>query len=146
VFLANGSTDLALDDFEKAIDRDPRHAEAYAGRGLIQARQSRVDAAIGNAELAYTHRGVEPSARLLWNIAHVYAQAAARVKGPRRTEHENRAIAMLDRARTQAGAEKEQIAFWTAFVAPDRLLDPLRGNAKFDALEKEVMSKARRSR
>jgi tetratricopeptide (TPR) repeat protein len=136
VFLANEGTPLALKDFDKAIERDPLNAEAYAGRGLIHARRGKLDDAHADAELALQHGGVNPPARLLWNIAHVYAQIAPRMKGKQRDDYENRAVAMLDQALKQVPSA-ERSAFWTEFVArDDLLLVPLRGNFNFDSLER----------
>jgi tetratricopeptide (TPR) repeat protein len=137
VFLANESTPLALADFDQAIQRDPHNAEAYTGRGLIHARQGKQDDALADVELALKQGDARPSARLLWNAAHVYAQIAVnpRLKGARREFYENRAIAMLDRALKQV-PENERADFWAEFVARDALLlGPLRGNFAFDSLE-----------
>jgi tetratricopeptide (TPR) repeat protein len=137
VFLANESAALALDDFEKAIQRDRHNAEAYAGRGLIRARQGKAMEAVADAKLAREHGGPTPPARLLWNIAHVYAQIAAdtRTKA-KQAIYQRRAVDMLAEA-IELVPEDERHGFWREFVAPDDLLlVPLRGNVLFDNLEK----------
>ncbi len=136
VFLANESAPLALADFNEAIQRDSHSAEAYAGRGLIHARQGKLDDARADAERALKRGSPTPSARLLWNIAHVYAQIALRTRGRQRDENENHAVAMLDRALKQVPTAEEKKAFWAEYIAQDALLlVPLRGNVGFDNLE-----------
>lgn len=137
VFLANESVPLALDDFEMALARDSKNAEAYAGRGLIRARQGKHNDALADAELALTYGGANPPARLLWNVAHVYAKIAVdpRIKGANRDLYENRAVSMLDRALKQMPRE-ERVDFWKEYVDRDPLLIvPLRGNVAFESME-----------
>ena len=52
IFLAHEVVPLALQDFEKALQLDTKNAEAYAGRGLIRARQGQSAAALADAEAA----------------------------------------------------------------------------------------------
>jgi tetratricopeptide (TPR) repeat protein len=67
----------ALKDFEEAIRLDPTNAEAYTGRGLIRVHQGEPGKALDDVRAALHHGGDEPAARLLWNVAHVYAQLGA---------------------------------------------------------------------
>ena len=144
VFLANEVTPLALRDFEEAIRLDPANAEAYAGRGLIRARRGQPAQALADAEAALVH-GRPETPRLLWNIAHVHAQLVsvlaadaathngwARVTRARCLED---GIDLLRRALEPMSAP-ERVDFWRQYIAPDLLLNPLRGSPGFDRLER----------
>lgn len=145
ILLANEVLPLALQDFEAAIRLDAENAEAYAGRGLIRVRLGQPAQARADAEAALRH-GRPETPRLLWNTAHVYAQlvshpgieprASSAWAAATRERYQDQALEVLRRALERVPAGK-RAAFWRRYVASDALLNPLRGHAGFDRLERE---------
>ena len=67
-----GDKQLALRDFELAIELDPKDSEAYNGRGFVRASLGRHREAMQDAAEALRHGPTSP--RLLYNAARIYAQ------------------------------------------------------------------------
>ena len=104
-------------------------------RSGIQVRQGRINQGLLDAETAL--RQGAPTALLLWNDAHVYAQLAAAPGVPNpvaRTRYQEQAVELLGKAMALAPERKK---FWQDKIAADALLDPVRGNAGFQRLERE---------
>jgi tetratricopeptide (TPR) repeat protein len=145
VFLANEAQNLALRDFEEAIRLDPENGEAYAGRGLIRVRLGRPAEARADAEAA-VRPGRTATFRLLWNTAHVYSQLAkylggrAEERNPRtgwtKARCQEQAVKLLRDALESVPAE-EQKSRWRDYIREDVYLDPIRGTAGFERLERE---------
>ena len=145
VFLASDAMPLALQDFEEALRLNTANAEAYAGRGLIRVRLGQIALALNDADAAL-HHGRPETPRLLWNIAHVYAQLVSHVDanplahndrtGVTRALYKDLALEMLRKALGRL-SETERAGFWRQYVAPDTLLNPLRGTPGFEELERK---------
>ncbi len=144
VHLACESAVLALHDFQEALRLDPNNGEAHAGRGLIAVRKGTPLDAVGYAERALQDYE-KASPRLLWNVAHVYAQLvgyldAAPQKSPAtgsRAYFERKAVSLLEQALLKM-PPAQRYAFWQQYVARDALLNPLRGGAGFERLQRDV--------
>jgi len=147
IYLAYDVFPLALQDFDDAIRLDPKFAEAYAGRGLIRVRQGLMGPALADAEASLRH-GQLQSPRLLWNIAHIYAQLAVEpatkggVPPVIRTRYQEVALKLLRQAFEKLPAT-ERANFWEQYIAADALLMPLRGNAGYELLEREFRKPAK---
>ncbi len=131
---------LALADFEEALRRDPGNGDAYCGRGLARARLGKDQQAVADAEQALCR---EPrNARVLYNAACIFAQAALQVEARARRqnrsalgklqEYEARALQFL-RAALEATPVAQQGKRWR-YVEADRDLMPLRWHPRFREL------------
>ena len=128
-YLASGATQLAWDDFERAIQDDPSNGDAYDGRGNALAELGNYKDAVDDAENALRHG--EPTPRMLYLAARIYAQAADLVitKAPRRTlglprisaRYTVRAQGLLRRALEKLPAE-QRASFWRDVVQADPTL------------------------
>ena len=122
---------LGLPDFEEAIRLSPDQGDAYAGRGFCNALAGKARPAVNDAEEAL-RRG-PPSPRLNYNVARVYAQAAARLERGTRWTVESwreRALQVLAKALDMQSAA-EAARFWQDIVQTDKALNPLRGSPGF---------------
>jgi tetratricopeptide (TPR) repeat protein len=81
-YLVSKAPQLALIDFEKAIELEKNNADAYTGRGLVRmklaVKLSDYQEAVADAEKALG-RGPKNDPRLRCQAARIYAQAAARL-------------------------------------------------------------------
>jgi tetratricopeptide (TPR) repeat protein len=142
--------DRAMADFAEAIrlDEKNQNAGAYAGRGLIHARQGRPAEASADAKRALKLSGENPRFLLLWNVAHVYAQnaAGAAAKGLRRDFFDNRDLALdvLEAAFRNALPEQRR-KLWAEYIAQDGLLAALRDSDRFARLENAYHQKTPKS-
>jgi tetratricopeptide (TPR) repeat protein len=130
----------ALADFEAALRRAPRLADAYNGRGLVRAYKGDHRGAVQDAKRALSHG--PQSEWLLYNAARVYARAAAAVStdpqlapGERqlRQEYEQRAVELLGAALDCLPAPR-RATFWRDNAAHDEALRPLLLNRDFGRL------------
>jgi tetratricopeptide (TPR) repeat protein len=125
---------LGLPDFEEAIRLAPDQGDAYAGRGFCNALAGKARPAVNDAEEALRRGPSSP--RLHYNVARVFAQAAARLEhGPRWTVESwrERALQMLAKALDMQSAA-EAARFWQDIVQTDKALNPLRGSPGFRQL------------
>jgi tetratricopeptide (TPR) repeat protein len=137
--VVNEALPLARCDFDDALRLDPRHADALTGRGLVRAMAGDHRRGVDDAEAGLRHG--TPSARLSYNAARVYAQAAVAVAAdPRgaeaaelRQRYEDRGVRLLAEALGQVPAGQRP-GFWRNNVVPDRALVPLRRSPAFDRL------------
>jgi serine/threonine protein kinase/Tfp pilus assembly protein PilF len=124
---------LALRDFEDAIRLDPSHGDAHAGRGSARLRLGEHHEAVADAEKAL---GLgEPTARMLYKAARVYALAAVvaaaevRKRGPATAplvaRYQDRAVALLREALKRMPRD-QQAAFWHEVFSSDPALRALR--------------------
>jgi hypothetical protein len=101
---------------------------------------------LADVEAALLH-GRPETPRLLWNVAHVYSQLAGqwnfgrRAKNPPsaaaiQADYQNKAVGVLFRALELQPTPERATAFWNNYIAPDPLLDPLRGSSDFQRLER----------
>jgi tetratricopeptide (TPR) repeat protein len=85
-YLVSKAPQLALPDFEKAIQLDENNGDAYNGRGAarvqLAVKLSQYQEATADAEQALSH-GPRHDPRILWSAARIYAQAAARLDAER---------------------------------------------------------------
>lgn len=144
VFLANESKNLALEDFENALLHDAKNAEAYAGRGLIRVRLGQDTHARADADTAFLVG--PPTFRLLWNIAHIYAQLIVHLDSQpgaqtiraslARTALQDKGLEMLRGAFEKVPAQ-ERSYYWQTYITSDGLLNSLRIRAEFKELERK---------
>jgi tetratricopeptide (TPR) repeat protein len=147
VFLAFDDTPSALKDFEAALRLDKGNSEGYNGRGLIRVWQAQYGDALADVDAALRHGDAKTPA-LFWNAAHIYAQIARGLAvepgsqnpmaSAARAEHERKAVEMVKKAVEVA---PEASAYWRANIAPDALLNPIRGRDDFQLLEKKFKGK-----
>jgi tetratricopeptide (TPR) repeat protein len=85
-YLVSKAPQLALLDFEKALQLDENNADAYIGRASARvklgAKLSDLQEAVADAEKALSC-GKRNDSRMMWNAARIYAQAAAKLDGER---------------------------------------------------------------
>jgi tetratricopeptide (TPR) repeat protein len=136
-YLVAGAANLALPDFEESIRLAPDEGDGYAGRGFARALLGQARLAVADAEESL-RRGPR-SPRLYYNVARVYAQAAARLEGDslrtRETSHswQDRALHMLAKALdTQSPADAAR--FWWNVIDDDKALNPIRRSPGFRQL------------
>lgn len=118
---------LAEEDFDAAIQSDPKSADAFAGRGYARVEKGDVTAAIKDADTAVTLGPPQPG--LLHNAACIYAQA---FKKSNNSAHAERAVALVkdainrlpERIRKQAAPS----------LLGDPALDPIREHPSFQAI------------
>jgi tetratricopeptide (TPR) repeat protein len=136
---------LALRDFEKAVELQPKSADACTGRGLALVTIGRYREAIVDAEVALQLETPDPTR--LHNIACIWAQVSERVRADRMepareklaTEYAARSLANLRRALDLLAPEQRR-AFWEAHVLVDPFLGPVRAGPGFRQLERFVDS------
>jgi tetratricopeptide (TPR) repeat protein len=133
---------LALRDFEKAVEMQPRAADAYAGRGLARVTLGQYREAGADAEIAL--RTEPPTPTRLHNLACIWALASERVSGDRAepdrdrlsAKYAGRSLANLRRA-LDLLPPAERRSFWEANVLTDQSLAPVRAVPEFRQLERD---------
>lgn len=132
------SPTLALSDFEAVLRLDSGNADALNGRGYAQVRLGNHRAAVQDAEESL-RLGPKQDARLRYNAARVFAQAALRVElegtlaRPTRLRYQERALVLLREAIEAVPAEQRAV-FWWRTVHPDAALNPIRRSSAFAEL------------
>jgi tetratricopeptide (TPR) repeat protein len=134
-YLMSGAADLALSDFETAVQLDPSKPEGYAGRALARVRKGSLQDGVGDAEKAIELAG--GVAKFVYDAAAAYAEAAANCAAARRgrpasrdsREFEARASALLERFLEQIPPDR-RVTVWNDVVTRDLrlrqvLLNPL---------------------
>jgi serine/threonine protein kinase/Tfp pilus assembly protein PilF len=132
---------LALRDFERAVALNPRSGAAHHSRGIALVKLGRYRQGIADAETALRLGPAVPE--LLYNVACVFAQAAARAEAdggePNRQAlaagYRDRALALLHKALDQLAQAEQRTAFWQENIQSDRDLDPLRQTPEFQKLQ-----------
>jgi tetratricopeptide (TPR) repeat protein len=120
----------ALQDFDKAAEKNPDEADPYIGRGLANVYLDRYREAVADADKALRRKVEAPE--MMHNIACIFALAGAKVaRDPRAADRaalsdtwSNRAVAAVQRAMALAPPEQRR-AFWTTRVMPDKALDSI---------------------
>jgi serine/threonine protein kinase/tetratricopeptide (TPR) repeat protein len=137
-YLACQAWQLAAQDFDAVLERDPRSAAAYQGRGAARLHLGQVREAADDAEHLARHAGKD--AALLFGGACLLAQVAGQIDGARpgearrrRLRFQDRAVALLSQLldRLPAG---ERGDFWRKTVQREETLKPLRSHAAFTQL------------
>jgi tetratricopeptide (TPR) repeat protein len=131
--LLAGAHRLALRDFEHVIDLDSSNGDAYTGRGSARVRLGQATEAVADAEKALSLG--EPTPRLLYNAARIYAMAAI-VAGTATRKKGHEAVVLVDRYQDRAvmllrealrrlpGDQRE--TFWRDSIQADPALRALR--------------------
>jgi serine/threonine protein kinase/tetratricopeptide (TPR) repeat protein len=123
---------LALADFEEALQRNGRHADALCGRAHARLSRGQWHEALADAEQALRHG--PRTTQLLFNAACLFARAAkaqppASPAGRHRADRcRRRALELLEAALRQVPAEQRP-AFWRETIAAEPALAPLRQGA-----------------
>ncbi|MFN0087771.1 MAG: tetratricopeptide repeat protein, partial [Blastocatellia bacterium] len=136
-YLNMGVPTEAVKDFQKAIDLDNKNAEAYCGRGLIRAGQSKQVQAQEDAAKALALGGEKPDFQLLWNISHIHAEMArvARSKGLKPDIYLDQAVGKLERAFNGMDVTPGQW-YWRNYIAKDVWLEPLKDQERYKKLRR----------
>jgi tetratricopeptide (TPR) repeat protein len=139
VYLARRAPQLALDDFEAALQLKPDNGDACTGRGYARVQLGRLAEGVADAQQALHHGPRTP--RLLWNAARVHAQAAGRLGTlgadlVLRSVYQQRAVRLLREA-LEATPAAERAAFWKENIHKDEVLAPLRTSSAFHRLALE---------
>jgi tetratricopeptide (TPR) repeat protein len=137
LYLTSRAPTLALRDFEKAIELDPTNGDAYEGRGSARILLGDYRAAVADTETAL--RLGKPSARLAYNAARIYAQAALAVTPEVRrkawdvvilaNKYQDRAVALAEEALRQTAPEK-RAEFWRNQIQADPALQSIASRLK----------------
>ncbi len=150
LYIVAGADQLALHDFEAAIPLTPSQGDAYAGRGLARLRLGEHREGVADARKAISFG--EPTSRLLYNAARVYAFASvvvaaeARKKGQQAVDlvarYQDRAVALLRQALKQM-PENQRATFWRDAQAADPAVRALRRRLSATDLGEPVASAAK---
>jgi serine/threonine protein kinase/tetratricopeptide (TPR) repeat protein len=147
-YLAAGAPRAALQDFDQVLKQDPADAAAHAGRGYAHVRLGHVLEALRDAdralELGRAQEGANSHdrARLAYNVARIYAQAAGKVRSEESGGYQEQAARLLRRALELTPAA-EQARFWRDFVlAEEALVTPLARNLSFARLAQQYEAAA----
>jgi tetratricopeptide (TPR) repeat protein len=136
---------LALRDFEKAVELDPESSDAHNGRGHARVLLGQVRDGLADAERAVdlgSKKGTK-EARLLYNAARTYAQAARGVEAERgpgrqardlRQQRQERAVALIRSALQALDGDVQRLQFWRDYIRRDGALAPLHYSQGFVAL------------
>jgi tetratricopeptide (TPR) repeat protein len=150
-YLAKEVPGVALPDFQKAIDLDPKNWDAYAGRGQALVRLGHYREAVRDADAAV--RGAAPeSALLCYKAARVFAAAVGAVEADPRQQnaqglatlyrYQDRALTLLRRALDPELTEDPR-RFWRTYVQRDPALQALRRSLEFRRLEERYAQRSR---
>src|SRR5262249_450799 len=131
-YLAINALQPALDDFEKALHLDPKSADAFLGRSLVNVKLGDLRQGVVDANKAVEGKPKEPH---LWQgAARVFVQAAAQLKAEpsqeasqarMRARYQERAVVLLRTALSLVPADQRQ-AYWREQVMKDAVLYPIR--------------------
>jgi tetratricopeptide (TPR) repeat protein len=135
-YLVSKAPQLALPDFESAIQLDEHNADAYNGRGAarlkLAAKLSQYQEAISDAEQAVRH-GAKNDPRIRWNAARIYAQAAAKLDSERNEQalkmsatYREKALQLLRRT-LELTPVSERASFFRRYIQADADLSGLAG-------------------
>src|SRR5262249_31529305 len=143
-YLVSGVPKLARQDFDDAVRLDARNGDAHVGLGYALVQLGRTQQGIADVEKGLRLGPAE--ARLLWNAAQAYAQAAAKVAaapGPwGRTEmqardaYQEQAVELLGKALLLKPAE-DRSSFWRDYIQDNAALSPIRSTPGFARLAAE---------
>jgi tetratricopeptide (TPR) repeat protein len=127
LYLATDAARLALRDFEEVIRLDPAYADAFLGRASARVRLHHYGQAVDDVEAAL--RLGKPSARMSYNAARVYCQAAnaasteIRKKGQDAVaqviRYQDRAVELVQESLKRLPAEKRATFPTEALNDPD---------------------------
>jgi tetratricopeptide (TPR) repeat protein len=145
VYLVIDSPKLALRDFEKAVALDPKSGDAYNGRGHARALLGRSRDAVADAEQAVVLGSKEgpERARLLYNAARTYAQAARNVAAELnpgraarelRQQRQERALGLVRSALQALASDAQRHRFWREYIDTDNAMAPLHSSEGFAVL------------
>jgi tetratricopeptide (TPR) repeat protein len=132
---------LALRDFTRAIELAPEAGDACTGRGLARVMLGDHRGAVADAEAALRRKPSTPE--MMYNVACIFAQAAARTEAEQGDErwalvqdYRGRAVASLRQALGML-RPAERSSFWRDTVRADAALAPIRNDARFQRLQEE---------
>jgi tetratricopeptide (TPR) repeat protein len=140
-YLFSGAPAPAVRDFDEALRLNPSDAPALSGRALANVQQRKAREAVEDARASV--RASAPDARLLYNAARVYSQAAAVLESDPARSHadweaagryRNESLALIERSLSLMPSP-ERPAFWTKVIRGDATLDPIRRSHGFLELD-----------
>jgi tetratricopeptide (TPR) repeat protein len=129
---------LALRDFAKALELDPRTEDAYTGRGLARVMLGDYREAVADAETALGRKPTTPE--MMHNIACIFAQAVARAEAADQQAlaqgYRRRALEAVHQTLQMVSAQ-DRPAFWHNKIRPDTALAPIHHEAEFKLLQRQ---------
>jgi tetratricopeptide (TPR) repeat protein len=143
-YLFSGAPAPASRDFDEALRLDPADARALSGRALANVQQRKVREAVADARSSVL--GSARDARLIYNAARVYCQAAACLEAdPGRSpgawelagRYRAEALHLIDRSLDLMPAP-ERSGFWSRVVQTDAALEPIRRSRTFLDLDAQL--------
>ena len=134
-YLVANAPRVALPDFEEAIRLAPEKGDAYAGRGYSHVLLGEVRLAVADAEEGKRRGPASP--RLDYNLARIYARAAAQNSDPRsrsRSSHwQHCALQLLARS-LEKQSSSDAARFWQNVVQSDPAMHSVRRSPTFGQL------------
>ncbi len=143
-YLFGGAPAPASHDFDEALRLDPADARALSGRGMANVQQRKVREAIADVQASV--QASDRDARLIYNAARVYCQAAACLEADPARSHgawevagryRAEALDLISRSLSLMPAP-ERTGFWTQVVQSDTALEPIRRSRKFVDLDAQL--------
>ena len=131
---------LALKDFDAAIQIAPDVPDSYTGRGYVYVAAGEYRKAIVDAKQALQLAGDDANPGLLFNVACIYAQAAALAAADKAAGDDAQQLAedcrtaAIDNLGRCLQQSAERRAFYLRQMKTDEALDPLRDDEPFRAL------------
>jgi serine/threonine protein kinase/Tfp pilus assembly protein PilF len=132
LYLTVPAPTLALRDFDRAIELDPKNSDAHEGRGTARVLAGDYRAAVADAETAL--RFGMPNDRLAYNAARMYAQAALAVTSEVRRKgrdavvlaqkYQDRAVDLIIEA-MRLIAPQRRAEFWRSQIQNDPALQSI---------------------
>lgn len=137
------SPKLALKDFQKWVELQPEAGEAYFGRGYAQVKLGDYRKAVLDGDEAL--RQGPRDARLMCNVARLYAQAAVKVEADTKERFQRelsarygaKSVELLGQA-LQVTPTDQREKFWRDQVQRDPAFDPIRKSSGYAKLRVTV--------
>jgi tetratricopeptide (TPR) repeat protein len=136
-YLFSGAPGPAAHDFDEALRREPSNGRSLAGRALANVQQRKIPQAIEDVRASTQVNAAD--ARLLYNAARVYCQAAASLEAdPVRSRaaweaagrYRVEAQSLITRSLALMPVH-ERCHFWHQVISTDSTLEPIRRSKKF---------------
>ena len=149
-YLFSGAPAPAVRDFDEALRLNPSDATALSGRALANVQQRKAHRAVADARASVRAPG--RIARLLYNAARVYSQAAAVLESDPARSHadweaagryRNEALALIERSLSLMPAADARRS-GRKVIRGDATLDPIRRRARIPRTRRPARPRGRR--
>jgi tetratricopeptide (TPR) repeat protein len=145
VYVVSKTPQLALPDFERAIDLDKTNADAYNGRGYVRVKlavkSSDFQEALKDAEKALAC-APKDDPRMLYSTALIYAQLAGKFENQRKVSasYRDKALELLRQALKLTPTDKRE-EFFRKLIQSDPDLAPIRRSFAYEELAAQFVRK-----